>query len=160
MKCRATHTIIPVDVIARLPDSWSADSQGQETFLRPCAHKQTPNYDIQCSNHHPSLSTLRPKGLNHSKMKWWAIHTNLPLDVVVKLPHPRRGHSQNHETPLAHCADKPIRNYHIECSNSHPSVSTLRPKGFSRSRMKYWAIYTNFPMDAILRPPHPRSGDS
>ena len=24
----------------------------------------------QCSNHHPSLSTLRPKGLSRSMMKW------------------------------------------------------------------------------------------
>ena len=131
-----------------------------EMFLATSSDKKTRNYDIECSNHHPPLSTRRRKRLSQSKMKWWAIYTNIPVDVIVRLPHPRRGHSQNHETPLAHCADKPIRNYHIECSNSHPSVSTLRPKGFSRSRMKYWAIYTNFPRDAMLRPPHPRNGDS
>ena len=37
------------------------------------------NYDMECTNHHPSLSTLRPKWLSHSKMKWWAIYTNLPV---------------------------------------------------------------------------------
>ena len=28
------------------------------------ADKQTRNYDTECSNHHPSLSTLRSKGLS------------------------------------------------------------------------------------------------
>ena len=60
----------------RLPHPQGGDSQGQETFLASSADKQTRNYDIECSNHHPSLSTLRPKGLSHSKMKWWAIYTN------------------------------------------------------------------------------------
>ena len=55
-----THTNLPVDVIVRLPHPWSGDRQGQETFLAPSADKQTRNYDTECSNHHPSLSTLRP----------------------------------------------------------------------------------------------------
>ena len=38
-------------------------------FLAPSADKQTCNYDTECSNHHPSLSTLGSKGLSHSKMK-------------------------------------------------------------------------------------------
>ena len=57
------YTNLPMDVIFRLPHPRSGDSQGQETFLAPSADKQTRNYDIECSNHHPSLSTLRPKGL-------------------------------------------------------------------------------------------------
>ena len=48
----------------------SGDSQGQETILAPSADKQIPDYDIECSNHHPSLSTLKSKGLSLSKMKW------------------------------------------------------------------------------------------
>ena len=160
MKWWATHTNIPVAVIVRLLHPRIGDSQGQETFLALSANKQTPNYDIECSNHHPSLSTLRPECLSHSKMKWWAIHTNLPLDVIVKLPHPRSGHSQNKRTSLAHSVDNPIRNYDIECSNHHPSLSTLRPKGLSHSKMKCWAMYTNFTMDAIARLPHPWGGNS
>ena len=39
-------------------------------FLAPSADKQTCNCDIECSNHHPSLSTLRPKGLSHSKINY------------------------------------------------------------------------------------------
>ena len=64
------YTNLPVDVIVRLPHPRSGDSQGQEMFLAPSTDKQTRNYDIECSNHHPSLSTLRPKGLSRSKIKW------------------------------------------------------------------------------------------
>ena len=54
------YTNLPVDVIVRLSHPRSGDSRGQETFLAPTADKQTRNYDIEYSNHHPSLSTLRP----------------------------------------------------------------------------------------------------
>ena len=49
-----------MDGIVRLPHPRSGDSQVQETFLAPSADKQTRNHDIECSNHHPSPSTLRP----------------------------------------------------------------------------------------------------
>ena len=63
MLCCIYHSILwdhPFSACAYLPHPWSGDSQGQETFLAPSADKQTRNYDIECSNHHPSLSTLRP----------------------------------------------------------------------------------------------------
>ena len=63
------YIYIQIDVIVRLPHPRSGDRQGQETFLAPSADKQTCNYDTECSNHHPSLSTLRSKGLSRSKMK-------------------------------------------------------------------------------------------
>ena len=129
-------------------------------ILAPSADKKIRNYDIEWYTHDPSLLTLRPKGLRHSKMKWWAVHTNLPVDVIFTLPHPRNRDSQNHETSLAPSADKPTRNYHIEYSNQHPFLSTLRPNGFSRSEMKWWAIYTNLSMDDIVRLSHPQSRDS
>ena len=44
----------------RLPHPRSRDHQGQETFLAPPADNQTCNYNTECSNHHLSLSTLRP----------------------------------------------------------------------------------------------------
>ena len=69
------YTSLPVNAIVRLPHTRSGDSQGQETFPAPSADKQTCNYDTECSNHHPSPSTLRSKGLSCSKMKWWAIYT-------------------------------------------------------------------------------------
>ena len=64
------YTNLPVNAIVRLPHPRNGDSQGQETFLAPSGDKQTRNYDTECSNHHPSLSTLRRKGLSRSKMKW------------------------------------------------------------------------------------------
>ena len=91
---------LPVDYIVRLPHPRSGDSKGQETFLATSADKQTRNYDTECSNHHPFLSTLRPKELSRRKMKWWAIYTNLPVDVLVRLPHPQSGDSQGQETFL------------------------------------------------------------
>ena len=87
--------------MVRLPHPRSGNSQSQETFLTPSADKQTRNYDTECSNHHLFLSTLRPKRLNRRKMKWWVIHTNLPVDTIVRLPHPRSGDSQSQETFLA-----------------------------------------------------------
>ena len=55
------HTNLPVSAIVRLLHPSIRDSKDQETFLAPSsADKQTRNYDIECSNHHPSLRTLRP----------------------------------------------------------------------------------------------------
>ena len=160
MKWWAIHRNLPMDVIVRLTHPRSGDSQYQKTFLAPSADKQTCNYDIECSNHHPSISNLRPKWLDHSKIKWWAIYTNLPMDVIVRLPHPWSSDSQNQETFLAPSGDKLTRNYDIECSTHHPSLSTLRPKRLSRSKMKGWAIHTNLPVDVIVRLPHRRPGES
>ena len=47
-------------------------------------------------------------------MKWWAIYTNLPVDILVRLPHPRSGDSQDQETFLPSSADNQTRNYDIE----------------------------------------------
>ena len=160
MKWLAIYTNLPVDVIVRPPHPRTGESQVQETFLAPCADKKTRNYDIECSKHHPSLSTQRRKGLSRSKMKRWAIYTNLLVDFIVRLPHPRRGDSQNQEMLLARSAEKPTRNYDIESSNHHPSLSTPSPKGLSRSKMEWWAIYKNLTVDVIVRLPHPRIGNS
>ena len=160
MKWWAISTNLTVDIIVRLPHPRSGDSQSQETFWAPSAEKKTGNCDIECSKHHPSLSTRRPKGLSRSKMKWWAIYKNLPVDVIVRLPHPRSGDTQGQETFLAPSADKQTRNYDIECSNHHPLLSNVRLKGLSSSKMKWWAISTNWPLDVKVRLPHPRSGDS
>ena len=136
MKCLALYTNLAMDVIVRLPHRPIGDSQGQETFLASSADKQTRKYDKERSNHHPSLSILRRKGLSRSKLKWLAIYRNLARDVIVRLPHFRIGDNQCEETFLAPSADNQTRNYDIECSNHHPSLSNLRPKGLSRSKMK------------------------
>ena len=64
------YTNLPVNVIVRLPHPQSRNSQGQKRFLAPYADKQICNYVTECSNRHPSLSTLRSKGLSGSRMKW------------------------------------------------------------------------------------------
>ena len=160
MKWWAIHKNLPVDVIVRRSHPRSGDSQKQKTLLTRSAEKPTRNYDIECSNQYPSLSTPSGKGLRRSKMKWWAISTNLTVDIIVRLPHPRSGESQGQETFWAPSAEKKTGNCDIECSKHHPSLSTQRPKGFSRSKMKLWAIYRNLPVDVIVRLPHPRSGDT
>ena len=38
-------------------------------------------------------------------------HTNLPVNAIVRLPHPHSGDSQGQEKFLAPSADKQIRNY-------------------------------------------------
>ena len=84
MKWSAMYTNLPVNVTVSLPHPRSGDSQGQETFLAISADKQTCNYDTECSNHHPPyLSTLRSKGLSRSKIKCWAICTNLAVNVMA-----------------------------------------------------------------------------
>ena len=159
MKWWAIHRNLPVDVIVRLPHCRPGESQGLKMFLAPSADKQTRNYDIWCSNHHPSLSTLRSKWLDRSKIKCWPIYTNLPIDVIVRLPHPRSGDSQGLETFLAPSPDKQTRDHRTECSNHHPSLSTLTSKRLNHSKMKWWATNTNIPVDVIVTLPHPRSGD-
>ena len=67
------------------------------------------------------------------------LHTyaNVPVNVIVKLPHPRSGDTQGQETFLAPSADKQTRNYDTECSNHYLHLSILRSKGLSCSKMKW-----------------------
>ena len=138
----------------------SRDSQGQETFWTPSADNDTRNYDTECSSHHPPLSISRPKGWSRSKMKWWAIYTNLPVNVIVRLLHPQRRDSQGEETISAPSGDKQTGNYDTQCANHHSSLSMARPKALSRSKMKWWPIYKNLPVDVMVTPPHPPCRDS
>ena len=149
-----------MNAIVRLTHLRSGYGEGQKTFLAPSADKKTRNYDTGCSKHRPFLSTLKSKGFSHSKMKWWAIYTNSPVNATVRLPHPPSRDIQSQEMFSAPSTDKQTRNYDIEWSKHHPSLSTLRSIGLNRSKMKWWAIYTNLPMNAIVRLPHPRSGYS
>ena len=65
------------------------------------------------------------------------IYANLPVNVIVRLPHPRSGDSQGQETFLAPSAYKETHNYDTECSNHHLPLSILKSKGLSRSKMKW-----------------------
>ena len=65
------------------------------------------------------------------------IYANLPVNVIVRLPHPRSGDSQGQEPFLAPSVDKQTCNYDTECLNHHLPLSVLRPKGLNRSKMKW-----------------------
>ena len=64
------------------------------------------------------------------------IYTNLQVNAIVRLPHPRRRDSHEGDLFLASSDDKQTHNYDLEWSNQHPSLSTLKSKGLSRSNMK------------------------
>ena len=136
MKRSNIYTNFPVNVIVRIAHLQSKDSHGQERFWSPSAGKQICNYHREFSNHDPSLSTLRSKGFSPSKVKWWAIYTNLIVNAIVRIPHTRGRGSQVQETFLASSADKQTCSYDTECSNHNPSLSNLRSKGLSRSQLK------------------------
>ena len=124
----AIYTNLPAEGIVRIPHTWSRDSQGQETCSAPSADNQTRSYDTECSNHHPSPLTLSSKGLSRSKMKLWAIYTNLPINAIVTLPYPRSENSQGQETFSASSADNQTRNYDTE-SSDHPLLINTKFKG-------------------------------
>ena len=50
------------------------------------------------------------------------------------------------ETFLEPSANKQTHIYDTECSKHHPSLSTLKSKVLSRSKTKWWAIYSNLPV--------------
>ena len=54
------------------------------------------------------------------------IYANLPVNVMVRLPHPQSRDSQGQEMFLTLSADKQTRNYHTECSNHQ--VPPINPK--------------------------------
>ena len=76
--------------------------------------------------------------------------------VLASPATPRSGNRKSQGAILAPSADKQTRNY----DNYHPSLSALRSKGLSRSKMKRLAISTNLPVSDTVRLPHPESGDS
>ena len=74
--------------------------------------------------------------------------TNLPVDVIVRLPHPRSGDSQGQETFLTPSADKQTRNYDIECSYIYiyrqRERERERQRERERERESYIYIYIYF----------------
>ena len=157
MNWRAIYTNLPLKSIFSLPHPWCAVRQGQQTFLTYSADKKSRDYDTECSKHDPCLSTLWPKELNFSKVKWLVIYTNLPVNNILRLPHCWSALSQNQKMLLAPSTDKETRNHDTKCPNHHPTISSLTPKLLSLSKMNWWAIYGNLPVKSIVRLPHPWS---
>ena len=57
------------------------------------------------------------------------MHTNLPVNAMFRLPHPRSKESQGPEMFLAPSADDQTHNYDTECSNHHPPTRNTKVKG-------------------------------
>ena len=110
--------------------------------------KANPQLWHRVLKHRTSLSTLRAKGLSCSKINFRAIYTNLPVNAIVRLPNLQSGDIQDLETFLAPSADNRTNNYVTEFSNHHTTLSTLRAQGLSRSKMKWWAMYINLPLNS------------
>ena len=57
------------------------------------------------------------------------IYTNLAVNIIVRLPHPRSGDSQGQETFLTPSADKQIRNHDTEGSKPPSLPISSKVKG-------------------------------
>ena len=80
------------------------------------------------------------RGINNSRIyvKYLITH----MCMYIQTTYPRSGDNQCQETFSAPSADNQTSTFDKECSNHHPSLSKLRSEGFSRSKMKWWTIYT------------------
>ena len=133
MKWWAVYANLLVNAIVGLPHPRSTDSQGQEMFLQPSADKQICNYDTGVlkppSNPINTKVTLRSKGLSPRRMKSWAIYTNLSVNAIVGLSHPRSRDSQGQDTFLALSADKETHNYDTTAQTTIPINSKVKGLG-------------------------------
>ena len=125
-------------------------SRASKSFKHPLLTRKRANLTQECSNHHISLSTLRSKGLSCRKMKWSAIYTNLTVNAIVRQSHPWSADSQGQERFSALPADEKTLNY---------NTKVLKPPSLP-IKMIWWAIYIKLPVNAIVRLPRPRNGDS
>ena len=77
---------------------------------------------------------------------------NLPVNAIVKLPHIWSTYSQKMFLPPS--ADKQTRKYDSECSKHYPPINTkvkeIEP--YLDEMVSY--IYTNLPVNAMVRLPH------
>ena len=68
--------------------------------------------------------------------------------------------SQSQQKFLTPSSDKQTRNHDTEYLNYHASLSVIRSKRLSQSKVKWWAIYTHLLKNATVRILHSQSGDS
>ena len=73
---------LPVNAIVRLPILRKEIARARKRFQHPLLTSRPPTM-TQCSNYYSFLSTLRSKGLSHSKIKWWHDHTHLRMYTCV-----------------------------------------------------------------------------
>ena len=69
-----------------------------------------------------TIPSYRTKAKTRSKIKWRTIYLNLPVNVIVRIPHPWSRESQGWETFLTTSPDKKTHNFDTECLNHHLSL--------------------------------------
>ena len=89
------------------------------------------------------------------------IYTNLPVNAIVRQHHPQSGDSRGQKKFIPPSADKQTRNFNtrvlkLPSLSINPNVRRIEPQ--QDEMMSH--IYTNLPVNAIVRQHHPRSGDS
>ena len=158
MKWWAKFTNLQLNPIVSPPHPQSGDSLNQDAFLASSGNFQIQSYAKEYSNHHRSKSTPMPNRLSCSKVKWWAIYTNLVVTTIVTItpPHPRSRDSLFQEKFFARFPDNKSWNYDTKSLNHSRSQSIPRSQGSSCSKMKWRPLYTYLPVNAIVRPPHQR----
>ena len=82
-------------------------------YILPSDFQKFNNISIQTSK--GTLQEIRIKICKYNTYIF--VYTNLPVNAIVRLPHPRSGDSQGQKAFSAPSADKQARNYDKECSN-------------------------------------------
>ena len=85
-------------------------------YILPSDFQKFNNISIQTSK--GTLQEIRIKICKYNIYIF--VYTNLPVNAIVRLPHPRSGDSQGQKEFLAPFSDKQTHNYGTECSNHHP----------------------------------------
>ena len=89
------------------------------------------------------------------------IYTNIPVNVIVRLSHPRSGDIQGQETFSAPSADKQTHKFNTRVLRLPSLPISPNVRGIEPQQDEMVShIYTNLPVNAIVRQHHPRSGDS
>ena len=128
-------TNLLVNTIVRLPNSRSRDSQDQETFLPSSTDNKIYNYDSKCLGN-TTNTQIQATELKQDEMVNHA-YSHSPVNAIARLTYPRSRDILGKETFLPPSVENQTCNYYTECLNHHLSLSALRTKGLSRSKMKW-----------------------
>ena len=84
-------------------------------FSTLSAKKQTRNYDTECSDYHPSLSTLKVRGIELQQDEIVSYIYTFTSKCHSQTNHPWSKDNQSQKKFLAPSSHKQTRNYDTEC---------------------------------------------